>query len=216
MNLDDYVDVATRIGLFYDRYPDGRLVTVEHGFYTGATDFVWCRANAYRTADDPHPAVGTAWNPIPGPNPFTRDSELMNAETSAWGRAIVAAGIPSKKVASADEVQARQGGTGGGPTPGREATQRGPGEAAPEAAQEAQRKAELRHTFALAGELDRVGTVTPPDRAPSWEAWLAIEARRDYGVRSRAELTAAEWVELRAKLTGTATALAADDEVPFS
>jgi hypothetical protein len=32
----------------------------------------------------------------------------MNAETSAWGRAIVALGIPTKKVASAEEVRNRQ------------------------------------------------------------------------------------------------------------
>ena len=229
----DYVNVADRIALFYGRYPDGRLVTVEHGFYTGPTDFVWCRAHAYRTEDDPHPAVGTAWEPIPGPTPFTRDSELMNAETAAWGRAIVAVGIPSKNVASADEVQARQGGLGGGLTPGEVSGKPDlhdkPGEATAEAdaatglrvqteqAAEAQRKRELRHTFALVGEMDRVGSITPPNGAPSWEMWLALEAARDYGVRSRAELTAPEWVELRAKLTRTAEAVAkADEEAPFS
>ena len=32
----------------------------------------------------------------------------MNAETSAWGRACIAAGIPSKKIASFEEVRNRQ------------------------------------------------------------------------------------------------------------
>ena len=106
----DYVDVAERIRLFYEAYPDGRLVTVDWGFTEAgeARHFVYCRARAYRTPDDLTPCDGLAWEPIPGPTPFTRDSELMNAQTSAWGRAIIAAGIPSKKVASADEVQARQ------------------------------------------------------------------------------------------------------------
>ena len=45
---------------------------------------------------------------MPGPTPFTRDSEMMNSQTAAWGRAIIAVGIPSKKIASAEEVQARQ------------------------------------------------------------------------------------------------------------
>jgi hypothetical protein len=32
----------------------------------------------------------------------------MNAETSAWGRAIIALGFPTKKIASAEEVRNRQ------------------------------------------------------------------------------------------------------------
>jgi hypothetical protein len=110
-NLDDYVDVAERIRLFYEKFPDGRLVTVRHGRYVtedGHKEFVFCEARAYRTPDDPQPCAGTAWEPIPGATPYTRDSELMNAETAAWGRAIIAAGIPSKKIASSQEVQARQ------------------------------------------------------------------------------------------------------------
>jgi hypothetical protein len=123
-NLDDYVDVAERIRLFYEKFPDGRLVTVRHGRYvtedeagtvdtrghpiTHKKEFVFCEARAYRTPDDPQPCAGTAWEPIPGATPYTRDSELMNAETAAWGRAIIAAGIPSKKIASQQEVQARR------------------------------------------------------------------------------------------------------------
>ena len=50
-----------------------------------------------------------AWEPLPGLTPFTKGSELMVAETSAWGRAIVAAlAADTQKVASADEVRNRQ------------------------------------------------------------------------------------------------------------
>lgn len=109
-NADDYVDVAERIAQFYERFPDGRLERVGWGITTmGERLFVHYEALAYRTADDPHPAPGTAWEPFPGPTAFTRESELMNAETAAWGRAIIAAGIPSKKIASREEVEARQG-----------------------------------------------------------------------------------------------------------
>ena len=107
-SLDDYVDVAERIRLFYERYPEGRLFTRAHGkLEFGGREFVYCEALAFRSPDDIQPCSGTAWEPFPGPSPFTRDSELMNAETSAWGRAIIAAGIPSKKIASAEEVRNR-------------------------------------------------------------------------------------------------------------
>ena len=66
-------------------------------------------ALAYRAPDDPMPGIGTAWEPFPGRTPYTRDSELMNAETSAWGRAIVAtlAADTNKGIASREEVRNR-------------------------------------------------------------------------------------------------------------
>jgi hypothetical protein len=122
VNLDDYVDVAERIRLFYEQFPDGRLVGDDWKVITmlpgGAVGdetarmgraYVVYEALAYRTADDPLPAKGVAWEPYPGATNFTKDSELMNAETSAIGRAIVNVGIGSKKVASKDEVQNRRG-----------------------------------------------------------------------------------------------------------
>lgn len=109
---DDYIDVATRIQQFYTRFTEGRLTRVGEPkiLLGGDRPFIVYTAHAYRSPDDPVPAVGTAWEPIPGPTQFTRDSELMNAETAAWGRAIIAAGIPSKRIASSEEAQARNGG----------------------------------------------------------------------------------------------------------
>jgi len=51
-----------------------------------------------------------ASEPVPGKTNFTRDSELMNAETSAWGRALIAVGAADAKrgIASANEVRNRQ------------------------------------------------------------------------------------------------------------
>ncbi len=108
--MDDYVDVAERIGLFYAKYPDGRLSRMGEPKVLPVGDklFIMYTAKAYRTPDDPLPGIGTAWEPFPGPTQFTKDSELMNAETAAWGRAIIAAGIGSKKIASAEEVRNRQ------------------------------------------------------------------------------------------------------------
>lgn len=47
---------------------------------------------------------------FPGRTPYTLGSELMNAETSAWGRAIIAVGAADSKkgISSAEEVRNRQ------------------------------------------------------------------------------------------------------------
>jgi hypothetical protein len=107
-NMDDYVDVAARVQQFYKAYPDGRLVTAVVKFCQWPNDGIFAQAEAYRTADDTKPGIGTAWEPVPGKTQFTRDSEVQNAETAAWGRAIAAVGIATKKIASADEVRARR------------------------------------------------------------------------------------------------------------
>ena len=107
-NNDDYVDVAERIQQFYAKYPDGRLATTLVKFCQWPKDGIFAQAEAARTADDPKPGVGSAWEPVPGPTNFTRDSEVQNAETAAWGRAIAAVGIKTKKIASADEVRNRK------------------------------------------------------------------------------------------------------------
>lgn len=115
-DLKDYIDVPTRIAEFRDKHPEGSLRPLDPTQpFTVATvgdkTFVVYAAAAFRTPDDPCPGVGLAWEPFPGHTPYTRDSELMNAETSAWGRAIVAAlaADTRKGIASAEEVQARQG-----------------------------------------------------------------------------------------------------------
>ncbi|WP_405490394.1 hypothetical protein [Nocardia sp. NBC_00511] len=111
---NDYVEVAERIRDFRQQYPNGALRPVDPATpyrieTIGDKTFIVYTAAAYRTADDVLPGIGVAWEAFPGKTSFTRDSELMNAETSAWGRAIVAALAADTKrgVASADEVRAR-------------------------------------------------------------------------------------------------------------
>jgi hypothetical protein len=107
----DYIDVAERLRQFYERYPDGRLITEPPWVMEIAgKPFICCRVGAYRDPEDPMPSIGLAWEPVPGPTPFTKDSELMNAQTAAWGRAIVAVGFATKKIASAEEVRNRSSG----------------------------------------------------------------------------------------------------------
>jgi hypothetical protein len=119
----DYIDVATRITEFRDKHPEGTLAPLDpakpyelvkadgiakDGKPFTAT-FIVVVAAAYRTPDDPRPGVGMAWEVFPGSTPYTLGSELMNAETSAWGRAIIAVGAADSKkgIASAEEVRNR-------------------------------------------------------------------------------------------------------------
>jgi hypothetical protein len=108
-DLADYVDVKTRIELFYERFNEGSIQFEFMGVMDGNPDYIWGIARAYRTADDPRPFVGTCSELAQGKTAFTRGSELANLETSAIGRAIGAAGIGlGKSMASKQEVNAAQ------------------------------------------------------------------------------------------------------------
>ena len=92
-DLENYVDVAERLQKFHERYPEGSL----QGDYiiepvAEQLMLIYC-AKAYRHPADPRPGIGYAWEPIPGLTPYTRGSELMVGETTAWGRALAALGF---------------------------------------------------------------------------------------------------------------------------
>lgn len=118
-NLDDYVPVNERIQLFIARYPEGSLRPLwpdapYRVLGEGETKWLVYGACAYRTPDDPAPGVGLAWEPVPGKTPYTRGSELMVAESSAWGRALAAIGIATNRsIATAEEVRSAQERSGG-------------------------------------------------------------------------------------------------------
>jgi len=112
--MADYVDVAERIRTFREKHPDGSLQPLDLAkpyeiITIGDKTFVVYVAAAYRTPDDTRPGIGTAWETFPGLTPYTKGSEIQNAESSAWGRAIVASlAADTKKIASRDEVAARR------------------------------------------------------------------------------------------------------------
>ena len=112
-NMDDYVDVAERIKRVKEQYPEAvfRPANPMEPFKiveVAGTTYIAYTAALYRDPFDACPAIACAWEEVPGRTPYTKGSELMNAETSAWGRCAIAIGISSKKIASAQEVMARQ------------------------------------------------------------------------------------------------------------
>jgi hypothetical protein len=114
-DLSGYVTVAERIAQFREKYPDGCLRPVDPLHPIEVRDiagktFIIYAAAAYRDRDDTLPGIGVAGEPFPGTTSFTRNSEIQNAETSAWGRAIIAvlAADTNSGIASAEEVRNRQ------------------------------------------------------------------------------------------------------------
>lgn len=112
--LEGYVDVAKRIRQLREKHPEAVLRPYNPAepfkiMTIGNREFIVYTAACYRTPDDPMPAIAVAAEPAVGKTSFTRDSEVMNAETSAWGRCIVAAlAADTQKIASLQEVRNRQ------------------------------------------------------------------------------------------------------------
>ena len=109
MAREDYVEVSERIRQFIELYPSGSLQSEWEYVQRDGEQWLVVKAYAYRTPDDARPGIGHAWEPIPGRTPYTRGSELMNGETSAWGRATSAIGIAvNRGIASANEIRSAQ------------------------------------------------------------------------------------------------------------
>jgi hypothetical protein len=113
-SLEGYVDVAQRIRQLRAKHPDAVLRPADPAnpfriVDIGGREFIVYTAACYRSPDDPMPAIACAAEPVMGATNFTRNSEVMNAETSAWGRAIMAAlAVDEPHIASADEVRNRR------------------------------------------------------------------------------------------------------------
>ena len=109
MSRDDYIEVAERIQIFIEQYPTGSLQSDWGMVERDGEQWLAVKAYAYRYPDDQRPGIGHAWEPVPGRTSFTKGSELMVGETSAWGRSLAAIGIAVHRgIASGNEIRTAQ------------------------------------------------------------------------------------------------------------
>ena len=102
--IQDYITVAERIEKFYERYPEGRVIThiIEHDAERG---FILIRAEVYRNPDDALPAATGHAYELKSEGYVQRTSYIEVGETSAVGRALAMAGFEVKRgIASREEL----------------------------------------------------------------------------------------------------------------
>jgi hypothetical protein len=110
-DLQNYVDVPTRLAEAYKRWPNLRIQETVNETVTmpDGSCFIRCTVSVWRDELDKLPAIATAAEPYPGKTPYTKNSEFMVGMTSALGRALgyMGCGV-SKSIASRNEIEARQ------------------------------------------------------------------------------------------------------------
>ncbi|MGQ0542898.1 MAG: hypothetical protein ACT4O9_13750 [Blastocatellia bacterium] len=103
-DLSKYIPVHARIAEFYEKYPDGRIVT-EIIRLNEDSGFVCIKASAFRQRDDAEPSsTGHAFE-IRGQGYVNTTSFIENGETSAVGRALANLGFRIENgIASREEM----------------------------------------------------------------------------------------------------------------
>ena len=126
-DISNYVTVAERVAMFYEKYPEGSIQFEFMGVMDGDPLKMWGVARAYRTADDPLPGIGTASELIVGKSPYTNGSELQNLETACWGRACASLNIgTSKGLSTKEEIMGSRERQAPGPAKPKEVVQQPP------------------------------------------------------------------------------------------
>ena len=110
-NLDNYVDVPTRLNLALSKYPDLRIQETAREVIEmpDKSCFIRCTVTVWRDATDTIPSIASACEIYPGRTPYTKMSENEVGYTSALGRALGYMGFGiNKSIASRNEVEAAQ------------------------------------------------------------------------------------------------------------
>lgn len=109
--MDNYVDVATRLKMAFERWPELRVQETAREVIEmpDKSCFIRCTVTIWRDLKDPLPVIASACEIYPGRTPYTKTSESEVGYTSAIGRALAYMGIgANKSLASRDEIQAAQ------------------------------------------------------------------------------------------------------------
>ena len=109
--MDNYVDVATRLKMAFERWPELRIQETHREVIEmpDKSCFIRCVVTIWRSPDDAIPVIASACEIYPGKTSFTKSSESETGYTSAIGRGLAMMGIgANKSIASRDEVQAAQ------------------------------------------------------------------------------------------------------------
>lgn len=103
--LDGYVPVSERVDKFYQKHPEGRILTtvVEHDREAG---FIMFRAEVYRNPEDTMPAATGHAYEYKDAGYVQKSSYIETGETSAIGRALAFLNFETKRgIASREEVE---------------------------------------------------------------------------------------------------------------
>ncbi|HLL13816.1 MAG TPA: hypothetical protein VK388_01940 [Pyrinomonadaceae bacterium] len=104
-NPEEYITVSERVEKFYEKYPNGRILTnvVELNHETG---FVLMQAMVYREATDTQPSATGHASEVRGDSYINKNSFVENCETGAVGRALALLGFEVKRgIASREEIE---------------------------------------------------------------------------------------------------------------
>jgi hypothetical protein len=188
--FEDYVPVAERLEKFYERFPDGRVIThiIEHNLESG---FVLMRAEVYRTPDDAQPAATGHAFEVRGESYVNKTSYIENCETGSVGRALALLGFEVKRgIASHEEMQktARM-------SPDKTARTAAAGSA-------------TSTTAAVAAPTPRAAAVAVDDVG----ARLDAEILQSAGALGYDATKVRKWIDQKFKVTGGLDALSAEDK----
>ena len=194
-NPDEYITVSERVEKFYEKYPNGRIITnvVELNHETG---FVLMQAMVYREAADMQPSATGHASEVRGDSYINKNSFVENCETGAVGRALALLGFEVKRgIASREELEKTS----------RMATDKAarPSSSAPPAT-----STPAPASTPAATSIPAATVSAPADRSANLDAEIlqSAEALGYDAAKVR------KWVDQKFKVTGGLDALGADDK----